>query len=96
MAQTFATDPIAVPFGLAPRYWRERQKAALALAGAAASPALAPAAADLLAALRPVDAVTADLRRRILAAARPRRSPFAVAAPAFAGVPIALGVLLGN
>jgi hypothetical protein len=96
MAQSLAADPLVATFGLAPRYWRERQMAALALAGAAAAPAPVADAPDLLAALRPVDAVTADLRRRIVAAGRPRRTKLAVAGPAFAGLSLALGVLLGH
>jgi hypothetical protein len=98
MAQTLATDPFTSSFGLAPRYWRERQLASLALAGATAAPSVrASDAPDLLAALRPVDAATADLRRRLSDAGwRPRRAPLAVAVPAFAGVSLALGVLLGN
>jgi hypothetical protein len=97
MAQTLAADPFTSSFGLAPRYWRERQIAALAMASATAAPSVSLSEApDLLAALRPVDAVTADLRRRIDAARPSRRSPLALAAPAFAGVSLALGMLLGN
>ncbi len=98
MAQTLAADPFVSTFGLAPRYWRERQMAALAMAGATAAPSVPVSEApDLLAALRPVDAVTADLRRRIGAVRAPaRRSPLALAGPAFAGVSLALGMLLGN
>jgi hypothetical protein len=98
MAQTLATDPFTSSFGLAPRYWRERQMAALTMASATAAPAVPVSdAPDLLAALRPVDAATADLRRRIGAVPGPaRRSPLALAGPAFAGVSLALGMLLGN
>ncbi len=97
MVQTFASaDPLANTWGLMPRYWRERQAAAAAALAAAraATPAGAAAVAlpDPFAALRPVDAGTADLRRR-LAACRPApRATRAVAAPALASAAFLFGL----
>ncbi len=68
-----AKDPLAGISGLMPRHQRAREASA---AEALAKMATAlpdeipppPEVADLLSAMRPVDAATSDLRRRIIAA----------------------------
>ena len=76
MAQTLVADPLAKTWGLVPRYLRERQ-AAEAFARAN-PPQLAPAPEpdELLTGPRAMDAVTADLRRRVAVA--PSRSSVAL------------------
>ncbi len=72
--------------GLVPRYLRERQAAHARMEALARAPdvvATAPAPTLPLGA-GPVDAATAELRRRLAAARPARRAPLAVVAPAFA------------
>jgi hypothetical protein len=94
-----ANDPMAKVWGIVPRYMRERQAAeaaAQALAEALEAAAPKPAAAG---AQEPVggtvDAVTADLRRR-LATQAPRRPGLGMAIPALAGLSVAFGALISH
>jgi len=96
MAQTFAADPLANTWGLMPRYLRERQAAERAAVAAAPVPSPQPDAMDFYRETPRLDAATSDLRRRIAGIRQPRPSPLVMAAPAFAGVSLALGVLLCN
>jgi hypothetical protein len=79
-------DPLSKITGLLPRYVRERlaaQQSADAVSTSAAADAPPKQHVDdLLHAIRPVDAATADLRRRIIAAG-PRRLQLGVAMPSF-------------
>jgi hypothetical protein len=65
------------------------------MAREAAMPRPAPVAQEVFQA-RAVDAVTADLRRRIAFVEPPRRARLAMAAPAFAGVALVFGALLSH
>ena len=97
MTQTHGTDPLAKTWGLVPRYMRERQAAEAretALAASVVRPAAAPAA-ELFRA-QPVDAVTADLRRRIAIVEPSRRVRLSIAAPSFAGMSLAVAALLSH
>lgn len=105
MAQMTTNDPLANISGLTPRYVRVRQaaneQASLAAAEAAAASAAAPAPdnSELFAALRPVDAATTELRRRVMQAAsepRRRRPSLMVTAPAVAGLGLVLWQLVSN
>jgi hypothetical protein len=96
MVQTFPADPFTAAWGLVPRYLRERQAADRAAAAAAPPPSPEPDVADFYRQTPRLDAATSDLRRRIARTGQSRRSPLAMAAPAFAGVSLALGVLLCN
>jgi hypothetical protein len=85
-------DPLEKVNGLTPRYLRERNAAADAAAALLASTAKKPAAldpGDAPSATRPVDASTADLRRRIMAAGSRR----VIGVSTFAGVPFVAGLL---
>lgn len=99
MPQAESKDPLAKINGLQPRYLRERLAAKrmseAALAAAAANRPVAPDVHDLLNAMRPVDAATPDLRRRILAAG-PGRLSVNSALPAFASVSFMAGLLLDH
>jgi hypothetical protein len=92
MAQPLAIEPITVSGGLVPRYLREMQ------ANASASPPAVPTEIpDMPHDTRPVDAATADLRRRLAAAGwRPCPASLAMAAPGIAGVSLALGALFST
>ncbi len=86
--------------GLVPRYLRERQAVAAfmrAAAEAAAAnrppPPPSPEVAELLRMMRPVDAVTPDLRRRIQAA-HPNRAR--LAGSAVAGMAFFAGLLIDH
>jgi len=102
MTQTHVSnDPMAKVWGIVPRYMRERQAAeaaadalALALEAAAPKPAAVVVVADDAGA--PVDAVTADLRRRLAAAQPARRPALVLAIPALAGLSIAFGASIGH
>jgi hypothetical protein len=94
MAQTSpAHDPLTQTWGLVPRYLRQQRAAEAAASRTQPAPAQVPDVAEVLRNARPVDAATADLRRRVVSAGTARRSPLAMAAPLYAGVAVMLGVL---
>jgi hypothetical protein len=99
MLKAESKDPLAKINGLQPRYVRERLAAKrlseAALAAAAANRPPAPEVHDLLNSMRPVDAATPDLRRRILAASQGRMS-LGNSIPAFASVSFMTGFLLNH
>jgi hypothetical protein len=100
MTQTqVSNDPMAKVWGIVPRYMRERQAAeaaaeALALELEAAAPKPAPVVVEEEVG-GTVDAVTADLRRR-LATQAPRRPGLGMAVPALAGLSIVFGALISH
>jgi hypothetical protein len=99
MSKAEAKDPTASITGLQPRYVRERQAAAdmasAKLAADAANRPPSPDVNDLLHAMRPVDAATSDLRRRIVEA-KPRRMSLGVTMPQFPSVSFMTGLLLDH
>jgi len=94
------SDPLGMVYGLAPRSVRWWTDLDMQRPAPPPPPAEAPVSfADMLQNLHPVDAVTADLRRRVAEAAtvRPRRRSLKVTAPLVAaGFAIVLWQVISN
>jgi hypothetical protein len=86
-------DPFAANAGLTPRYLRMRQYAAERAQYQTPAHVPDPGVDDL----RPVDAATADLRRRVAAASRPAwQSSLMVTGPMLAGLSLLLWQVVSN
>jgi hypothetical protein len=99
MAHVHSNDPLASITGLTPRYLRMRQAGSQRPTAQPQSETPAPTTddAELFANLVPVDAVTPDLRRRVMSAAAPgRRASLVIAGPMTAGLCIMLWQLVSN